>query len=274
MLPILAFFAAGLIFGSFISAYSFRWPRNIPIGKGRSFCDNCKTGISWYDNFPLFSYIILKGKCRNCKTKISLRYPFIELLTASVFVSVYLSFSACISGVGGYSTAENLICKWNDYLGSWVLPYFLLISALLVVVFIIDLENKLIPDEAVFFIFSISFIALLLSSSRLFYVILFAAFSASTFFLLLNLITNGRGMGLGDAKLILALSLAFFDWKMLLFFIFGSFIIGAAIGIFLITAGKAKFGKQIPFGPFIIASFFITMFWGDLLIKILFPYLL
>jgi prepilin signal peptidase PulO-like enzyme (type II secretory pathway) len=247
-------FLFGLIIGSFISAYSYRWPRNISVQKGRSFCPKCKNKISWYDNIPLLSYALLRGKCRNCKNKISSRYPLIELLTALLFVAVY--------------TFKGLSLQ-----GSLALPYFLIISATLVAIFVIDLENKLIPDEAVFLIFLISFFTLLLSSNPAFYEILFSAFLASTFFLLLNLITRGHGMGLGDVKLVLALGLVLADPRMLLVWLFLSFTIGAVIGIYLIIIGKAKLGKQIPFGPFLIASFFITLFWGETLTGLLLPYL-
>jgi leader peptidase (prepilin peptidase)/N-methyltransferase len=148
----------------------------------------------------------------------------------------------------------------------------LAVTTALIVIFVIDLENKLIPDEAVFFIFTLSFLALLLSSNPDFYQVLFTAFLASTFFLLLNLITMGKGMGLGDVKLVLALSLFMFDWRVVIVWLFTSFVIGAIVGIFLIAVGKAKFGKQIPFGPFLIAAFFITIFWGDMLVKYMLPY--
>ena len=247
-------FIFGLVIGSFISAFTYRWPRDISVQKGRSFCDNCNTKISWYDNIPLLSFILLGGKCRKCKNTISSRYPLIELLTALLFVTVFTFKGQALQG------------NW------WILPYLLVITAALVAIFVIDLENKLIPDEAVFFIFILAFLVLLVSSNPSFYLILFSAFAASTFFLLLNLITKGRGMGLGDVKLVLAMALFFIDLKMLLTWLFVSFITGAVVGIFLIAIGKAKFGKQIPFGPFIIASFFITLFWGDLLVKYILPY--
>ena len=250
-------FILGLVVGSFISAYSFRWPRNIPIVKGRSFCDNCNTKISWYDNIPLLSFILLNGKCRSCKKKISLRYPIIEFFTALIFVIVFY-YAITVQGGSLYGVT---------------LPYLLAISSALIIIFVIDLEHKLIPDEAVFFIFTAAFLFLLLSSNKAFYTVLFAAFTASVFFIFLNFVTKGRGMGLGDAKLVLALGLVFADWRLIVVWIFLSFIIGSIIGILLIIFGKAKWGKQIPFGPFIITAFFITLFWGNLLTGVFLPYL-
>ena len=254
MIYLFFIFILGLIIGSFIGAYTYRWPRGISIAKGRSFCPKCKKKISWYDNIPLFSYLLLSGKCRNCKKNVSPRYPLIELSTALLFVAVYT-------------------LKGTTLQGGIVIPYLLAITSALIIIFIIDLEHKLIPDEPVFFILSLSLINLILSSSDKFYAILFTAFLAALFILFLNFITKGRGMGLGDVKLVLALGLSFYDWKILLIWLFGSFIIGAVVGVFLIAIGKARFGKQIPLGPFIILSFFIAMFWGNPLANYLFPYL-
>ena len=80
-------------------------------------------------------------------------------------------------------------------------------------------------------------------------------------------------MGLGDVKLVMALGLMFAYWKLLLVWIFLSFIIGSVVGVFLIATGKAKWGKKIPFGPFLVVSFFATIFWGDTLAGLLLPYL-
>lgn len=254
---IIVFF--GLIIGSFIGAYTYRWPRGISINKGRSFCDNCGKKIHWYENIPLLSYLLLGGKCRNCGKKISLRYPLIELSTALIFVAVYYFKNVTLQGLPPQ--------------GGWTLLYLLAVAAVLTAIFIIDLEHKLISDEATFFIFTISFLVLLLSSDGNFYRIFFCSFLASSFFLFLNFITKGRGMGLGDVKLVLALGLVFADWKLLIVWLFLSFIIGAVVGVFLIAIGKAKWGRQIPFGPFLIGSFFITLFWGETLSGFLLPYL-
>ena len=187
-------FVIGMVLGSFIGAYTYRWPRNISIRKGRSFCPKCKSKISWYDNIPLLSFILLSGKCRKCKKKISVRYPLIELSTALLFVIMYYFKGTTLHGL-------------------WTPPYLLSLTAALIAIFVIDFEYNLIPDETVLFVFSISFFVLLLSSNPAFYTILFSAFLASVFFLLLHLITKGQGMGLGDVKLVLALGLSLFDWK-------------------------------------------------------------
>src|SRR3989344_2966290 len=146
VLYFLTIFVFGLAIGSFLSAYTWRWPRGISIAKGRSICDNCKKQIAWYDNIPFFSYLILGGRCRNCRKKISLRYPLIEVSTAILFV-----VTVCLLGGLGR-------------LGFPLTAYYLLLTAILIAIFIIDLENQLIPDGLVFLIFTLNVSLLVLSS--------------------------------------------------------------------------------------------------------------
>ncbi|KKQ51104.1 hypothetical protein A2865_04640 [Candidatus Woesebacteria bacterium RIFCSPHIGHO2_01_FULL_39_17] len=248
------FLILGLAVGSFLSAYTWRWPRGISIAKGRSICPKCKKQIAWYDNIPLFSYLILGGRCRNCRKKISLRYSLIEVSTGTLFVVTIL----LLGGLGR--------------LGFPLTTYYLLLTTILIAIFIIDLEHQIIPDELVFIIFGLSLFMLIVSSNDQLYKIIFASFMASTFFLLLHFITRGRGMGLGDAKLVLALS-PILGWPQIMVWIFLSFIIGAVVGLFLIAIKKASFGKHIAFGPFLVIAFFITLFWGEYLIGFLLPFL-
>src|SRR3990172_8718504 len=121
------FLILGLAVGSFLSAYTWRWPRGISIAKGRSICPKCKKQIAWYDNIPLFSYLILGGRCRNCHKKISLRYPLIEFSTAVLFILV-------VNLLGGFGK-----------LGFLLTTSYLLLATILIAIFIIDFENQLIP---------------------------------------------------------------------------------------------------------------------------------
>src|SRR5260221_14472708 len=110
----------GLVIGSFLSAFTYRFPRDISTAKGRSKCPRCGSLISWYDNIPLFSFILLSGKCRNCQKPISIRYPIIELTTAVVFVVV------------GFNILN------------------LVLACILISIFVIDFEHQIIPDELIF----------------------------------------------------------------------------------------------------------------------------
>lgn len=258
-------FILGLIVGSFLGAYTYRYPRGLSVTRGRSFCPKCKAKISWFDNIPLFSYIILGGRCRKCKSKISIRYPLIELFSGIIFVSIYLSFIKC-----GFATLKGLAFKGGEeYFQYLALSYLWLMASLLIAVFITDLENQLIPDEPVFILLASTIAFLLIFSPEDFYLRLFSGFFVASIFLFLNFITRGRGMGFGDAKLVLFSGVL--DWRMILVWLFLSFIIGALVGIILILMGKARFGKQIAFGPFLVLAFFITLFWGETLAGLFLP---
>lgn len=253
----------GLIIGSFIASYTYRVREKITVAKGRSFCPHCKKDISWYDNIPLISYLVLSGKCRNCRKNIDLRYPLIELATALVFVLIFITSQFCLS---------SPLCYWQDKIGIFAIPYFLFVSFSLIAIFITDIEDQIIPDSLSFLLFTFVASALLVANPEDIYARLFTGFFLSLVFLLLHIITLGRGMGLGDVKLVLFAGM-FFGWKLSLLWVFMSFVIGALVGVGLIVAGKAKFGKQIAFGPFLVVSFFVTIFAGDYILAKLFPYL-
>ena len=225
----------GLVLGSFISAYSYRVPRLVSWVRGRSFCPKCKNRISWFDNIPLVSYLVLLGRCRSCKKKISLRYPLIELTTALGFVAVsYFNYPV----------------------------YFYFLVPLLICIFVIDLENQFIPDGLVFFGIVLTFFYFILIDKNTIYLNLLSGFTPAFFLLFLHLVTRGKGMGLGDVKLAILGGLVL-GWPYFVVWLFLSFIIGAVVGIVLIFAKKASFGKKIPFGPYLVISFWLTMICGN-----------
>lgn len=242
----------GLVVGSFLSCVTYRIPRGISFIKGRSFCPNCKHPLVWYDNIPVLSYLLLKGRCRYCKAGISIRYPLLEILTAVVFAAFYISFKNC-SGAP--------ICNWADLFGILYLPFSLVIATLVLAIFIIDLETKLIPDELVFAGFALSFLAFFISSEDL-YSRMFVAFAAGAALLALHLITRGRGMGLGDVKFALFGGFLL-DPKAAIYWVFLSFVIGAVVSVYLLITKKAKFGMEIPFGPFLATSLILTILFGE-----------
>lgn len=221
-------FILGLIIGSFISAISYRIPRNLDFVKGRSFCDSCKKSLFWYDNIPLFSYLFYRGKSRCCSKKISIRYPLIELVSA---------FGAVILFV----LSPHL----------FAIRYTLYVISLTILV--IDLEHQFIPDELSWLVFVLF---LLNPIPYTLYASLFAGFFFAFLVLLINLATLGRGMGLGDVKLALALG----TWLGLLNgwrWLFVSFVIGGIVASILLLLKKAKMKTKIAFGPFLIVSFWL-----------------
>lgn len=258
-------FIFGLIIGSFINAFTYRIPRGIDIFKGRSKCPECKKKISWYDNIPLLSFALLKGKCRHCRKKISLRYPIIEFVTAVTFVVFSVVINQC--NTQGLETAGQLICKWSSLPYSIAIPYLFIVAASLITIFITDLENKIIPDNIVFSLIAATSILSIMFSSNVFLSV-FIGFAAGAFLQMLNIITKGKGMGMGDVKLAIFGGM-FLGWPNVFHWLSLSFIIGAIIGIALVLSKKAKFGKPIPFGPFLIVSLFLVMLLGHKLVSFL-----
>ena len=141
----------------------------------------------------------------------------------------------------------------------------------MIAILIIDFEHQLIPDELIFWPYLFTLTILIMQNPDNLYLPIFTGFAASVFLLLIHLITKGKGMGLGDVKLALFGGL-FFGWPQTYIWIFLSFILGAVVGIILLALKKAKLGIPIAFGPFLIASFFITFFWGERLVPIILPF--
>lgn len=223
-------FIFGLIIGSFISAVTYRIPRGLDFIKGRSFCDSCKKNLFWYDNIPLISFVIYKGKSRCCGRDISIRYPLIELTSAIGLISLYLLFP-----------------QYNFIV--YGLLFFLTLS-----IFIIDLEYQIIPDELTWIVF---FWGLLFVNGSPF-TFLFSAFVFGFSILIINLLTKGRGMGLGDVKLAVALGF----WLALengATWLMTSFIIGGIVSALLLLLKKATMKTKVAFGPFLIVGFWIVL---------------
>jgi len=240
----LLFISLGLIFGSFVTALSYRSPKGISNLKGRSFCDRCKYQLAWYDNIPLFSYILLGGKCRNCGKNISIRYPLIELGSSLSFLFIGRMFSGSLV----------------------LLIYWLLIFLILLSIFIVDFEHQIIPDSFVFFGIFVVSIYTIFFIPEMFYSALFSGLISATFLLMIHIFTSGRGMGLGDVKfavfggMITGLTLSYI-W------LFLAFLTGGTVGIILILGQKAGLKDKIAFGPFLIVGLVLSLFIGRTLLR-------
>lgn len=257
-------FFLGLIFGSFLTALTHRVVHGVSINKGRSFCPNCKKQIEARDNIPLLSYLLLKGKCRNCGKKISVRYPLIELATGITFVVVWLFYFNC-------GTASNVfvggMCWWKASVGLYALLMSLFVSLMLIAIFIIDLEERIIPDNLVFLSSAVILLSLLFGAHEYFFEFLLSGLLAGVFILFLHLITKGKGMGLGDVKLAFMGGILV-GWRLSILWLFLAFLTGALVGIILILLGRAKFGKHIPFGPFMAVTLLISYLVGPSIISL------
>jgi prepilin signal peptidase PulO-like enzyme (type II secretory pathway) len=248
-------FVFGTILGSFLSVVILRSISGENWVKGRSRCDSCRNNISWYDNIPLLSFLMLKGKCRHCEKPILPLHPMVEVLTGVLLVWWYW---------GGF-----LFFRLTQAPYSILQPIFwLAVGVILIYVFIIDLNYMIIPDRAVIFLSILAIIyRLSLTSSGIMqtndlYKTVLAALISASFFFALWFFTKGKGMGFGDVKLAIPLALLLGAQKTVVG-MFLSFVIGAAVGLVLIMFGKGKMKTAIPFGPFLIVGTVISLIWGD-----------
>lgn len=251
-------FLIGIFIGSFLNVIIDRLPRKETIAKGRSYCEYCKKTLSWYDLIPLLSFLMLKGKCRYCHKKLSVYYPIIELSTGILFAVIY-SWVLRIYPLP--FTIFHLI-------------YYLIIISAFVVIFFEDVKFGIIPDKVVFpaivitllyLIINFQFVIGKVAGGSIFNYV-FSAIGTCTFFLLLFLITKGKGMGFGDVKLAFLLGLILGFPKIILA-LYLAFLTGAIVGIILILWKKKMSIKEtIPFGPFLIAGSLLSLFLGDLIL--------
>ncbi|MBB1325708.1 prepilin peptidase [Pseudoalteromonas sp. SR45-1] len=211
--------------------------------KPNSTCPKCKTAIKPWQNIPIISWLILKGKCASCSNPISARYPAVELITALLSLTVAYSFGA---------TEQALL--------------YIFVTWILVALTFIDIDHMLLPDQL-----TLPLVWLALIASVMGYTItptdaiIGAAcgyLSLWSVFWLFKLLTGKEGMGYGDFKL-LAVFGALLGWQSLLTIILLSSIVGAIIGIALLSIqGKDK-ATPIPFGPYLAIAGWITMLWGN-----------
>ena len=243
---ILAFvFLFGLIIGSFLNCLVWRLRTGESL-LGRSYCLKCKKQIAWYDNLPVLSFVLLKGKCRQCGGKISWQYPIVELTTGVLFVlAYYLNYELRITN---YELIIQLLRDW------------FLISAMMVI-FIYDLRWRLILDVVTL---PAGLVVLILNLALGFSLwnLLVSGIIGSGFFLLQFLISGGKWIGGGDIRLGLLMGLAL-GWPGVIAAIIISYFLGSLVGLGLIAAGKKRWGSEIPLGVFLAAGTIIDLFWQE-----------
>lgn len=249
-------FIVGACVGSFLNVLIDRLPRNESIVKTRSHCDHCRRKLAWIDLIPVFSYLLLNGKCRHCRSSISIQYPLIELLTGSVFIITSFYFFD-----QGFKVHDSI------FTGAISLIYLLFIVSSLVVIFFTDLKYGIIPDKIVYSGVFASFLYFILNANFLVLSNLLSAIFAFAFFFLVYIITHKKGMGFGDVKLVFLLGL-FLGFPKIIVALYVAFLAGAAIAIVLIITKRKKFFRDtIPFGPFLVLGTITALFLGDLIIK-------
>jgi len=261
----------GLLVGSFLNVVIVRFPaalihdwkcqcrellgleaeREPPppdIVSGRSRCPTCGHSIAWYDNVPVLSWVLLRARCRNCGSTISIRYPVVELLTAVLSIVVIWRLGPTTAGLAG------LILTWA-----------------LIAAAGIDLDHKLLPDQLTL---PLVWLGLLLNIFGIFTDLQSAVIGAIAgymtlwlIFHLFRLVTGKEGMGYGDFKLLAAIG-AWFGWQVLPSVILLASGVGAVLGLALI--GLRRLGREVPiaFGPFLAAAGWLVLVWGDAITKL------
>jgi len=255
----LVLFALGCVVGSFLNVVVYRTVEQRSWVTGRSKCESCDHQIRWFDNIPLLSYLLLRGKCRDCGASISMTHPVIELLTGSLFVWWYW-FGA-------------FFFQLTHAPFQMIQPLFwLLVGILLLLIVIADISYYIIPDTIVVMLFVLTIlyrIALVgfgvMQVSDLVWSLV-AMTLAFLFFASLWLITNGKGFGMGDVKLVVPLALLL-GWQKIFVGLFLAFLFGATVGVLLILLGKKRFGEVIPFGPFLVLGSITALIFGQNLLE-------
>jgi len=234
-------FIFGLSIGSFANVCIYRLPKKESVVSPVSYCTACLVPIRPLDNIPIISYLVLRGRCRDCNNNISVIYPVIEIITALLLLAGFFKFGL---------TFDFLV-------------YFVL-APTLVIITVVDIKHQIIPD-----IITLPGLALGLAagSYSIGYANSFMGFLLGCgLFYLLAILSNG-GMGGGDIKYIAAAG-AFVGWQKVLLIIFISAVLGTFVGLFQIGFQKKTRKNIIPFGPLLSVATLITLFYGNLLIKL------
>jgi len=252
-------FLLGLIFGSFANCLIYRLPLKLPI-TGRSFCPKCKNTISWYDNIPVISFLLLGAKCRHCHKSISFYYPLIELITAIGFTLITYIY------LFPNTRYEILDTKYFSWLGSFSLPFSLFIFFIFLLIFVIDLRHKQISSPLIEILVFVNLLALLASPSPTLFIHLATATSAAVFLLILFLVTRGHGLGWADIPLSFALGLLL-GYPFIIFAVLLAFLTGAVVGLILILMNQAGLKTAVPFAPFLILGTIITLIFSEKLVS-------
>ncbi len=241
-------FIFGAIIGSFLNVVIKRYNTGESIVYSDSCCFTCGKKLSWSELIPICSFLMQKGRCRGCHSKISRQYPLVEFLTGLLFLSVFLKF---------FPDLGLVIFYW-------------IVSGLLIIISVYDFYHQIIPDKIVYLLifFALGYWFFAKGATLIGFLV---GLSFFLFFFLLWLVSRGRWMGFGDSKIALAAGWILGFENGLIAMIF-SFWIGAILGIFLLLFSKKNITlkSRIPFGPFLSSGIIIAFLFGESIVKIYF----
>jgi leader peptidase (prepilin peptidase)/N-methyltransferase len=237
----------GALMGSFLNVCILRLPQEESIITPGSHCPQCKKPIKFYDNIPLVSYLLLRGRCRYCHSPISIQYPLVEGITALSSLILFLKFGPTLS----------------------YLFYFSFVSALIVIT-LIDLYHQIIPDVISLPGIGVGILAsLFIPQITLLNSLIGILLGGGSLFLVATIyqwLFKREGMGGGDVKL-LAMIGAFLGWKAVILTILLGSLLGSISGIIIMVSKGKDFKYAIPFGPFLSLGAVIALFYGENIIR-------
>lgn len=234
--PYIIIFIFGITIGSFLNVCIYRIPLGESIVTAPSHCMTCGRKLKWYDMVPVFSWLFLGGKCRNCKSKISVQYPIIEGVNGILYV---------------------VICAVNGL--EWSSVIYCFMASALLVLSIIDWRTYEIPFGINVFLFVLGIAMTILDRGNL-AEHLIGMICVSGLLGILYLLTGGRAIGGGDIKLMFACGLIL-GWKLILLAFFLGCIIGSVVHIIRMSVKKA--GRMLAMGPYLSAGIFLAALWGN-----------
>lgn len=246
-------FIFGLAIGSFLNVCIYRIPRDgLSIhSPRRSFCPQCQTPLRAYDNIPLLSYLLLRGRCRYCQAKISVVYPTVELITGGVFLLLYYRFGLTLELLHGCLFISLLVpIAWID--ARWyIIPNAIILVggvaglAMTVLISLVNQDGHYLVTHLIGAIAGGAVMgAIAIGGSALF---------------------RKPAMGAGDIKLMILIGLFLGSWPHLLIVIVASAFIGSVAGVLFIAFGKKSPQSQIPYGPFLVMGALLDLLWGSAL---------
>lgn len=269
--PWYAFFTAlafpfGACIGSFLNVCVYRIPRGLSVVAPRSFCPACRKQIPWHLNIPIFSWLMLRGRCRFCSATITPRYALIEALTGALFLLTWLKY---------YPVDGPRPLGLDAVTDPALVPvYWLMISGLILGTFV-DFEHLIIPDRVtlggILLGMTLSgFFPSLHGETEVLRSLMWSSVGALTGWFILwgaavfgKLLLKKDAMGFGDVKLLGAIG-AFLGSRAVFFTILGSSLVGSVVGILLVVMGKKKMQSRIPYGPYLALAALIWIFWGQM----------
>ncbi len=233
----------GLVIGSFLNVCIYRMPRDLSIVWPASRCTACGRVIAWYENIPVLSYAVLRGRCRTCGERISVMYPLVELLTAGVFVATYAAFGP-----------------------AWLSPIRAVFGAAMIVLLVIDLQHQILPNEITLPGIVVGLAASLVAEPGWRDSLIGAAAGGGVLWLVAwayERLRHQEGLGFGDVKM-LAMIGAFLGWKLMLLTLVGASLLGSLTAGALMAAGRADWQSKLPLGTFLAIAAVPVGLVGDI----------